>query len=1144
MQNIRHTRVCVAVLLVLGMVLGSLGPNVLAMADKMNIGNGPDEMYKTSNTVVLTQKPTDPTGGFVTMADCSGFTGGTISANTTYTGGTCTVTTAITVQSGYTLRFEASATIIMSNYVNFVVSGTLEIVNSTVTTPSTSYYYQILPQSGSTIRLDNSTIRNFYYGIYAWSGSPRIEITKCNFVGTPSYSYYGIMVSNPTGWIMYTTISSVIYYPIYISSGSNFDIHHNTVTGSYYGVYLSSYSGGFHDNVAQGMTYYSYYIYYPSGTYYNNTGRSSMYGMYVYGGNAVFDNWKITGNTQYGIYAYDSTIAFYNSTITGNSAGDIYSYSWSTTTKGLRLVNCVFNTIASGTSMPVEVYWWTNFTVKWLSNSTPVEGADVTLFDNKGVQFDAAIHMDATGRMDWIPVMEYSQKGSAKTYKVPWAVNVTKKIGDKPYRNATFMNISQGFNQVDFILDDVAPWLSLTSPVPDSITNITNVTISGYTEEWNDTAFPITMVIQHPDGIVEPRVSTAGAFTVNLPLIIEGENMFTITVSDWIPNVYSYTFNMTRDTILPPLTITSPADKILTNVSQVTVSGSTEPGANLTINNEVIALDPDGSFSKVYDLKETWNEYYIKTEDKAGNYREATRSVQRDSIRPEVHIMSPSDGFKTGMNTVQIQGLTEPKAIVTMNGEFIPLAGSTFQSNVKLSPGENVITVIAHDAALNYAQDTIHIFYDDTAPELTVTTPLDGLKTNVERVVISGTVVGATSLTVEGQAVLMEGDAYSYTTTNLKEGRNTLTVTARDDVGNIVRLSRIVYLDTKAPSLSVESPFEGQTMNAVEVTVVGKTDDKLATLTVNGGSVSIVNMEFKATVSLEEGTNTVNLVIKDDVGNTNYLTLNIVRDMSVSLSLTSPVAEAGKEVTVKTDKEEYDISGRTDTDGTVMIGYNKANVDSSGRFSSKVSLKAGENRYTVKSTDMYGNTEYIDVLITMTPKGDGGNDDGGTSAGGLMDSKKPNYINFGLLFMLFILVLGLVAIGVDHRNRMKRWGTEKAIREGLGQADESQASEPVPAAVEDASQVADVAAEAAPAGAAVAAVGTEVAPGAPVNTDPRYAEAQDILSSIEAQIVEAEKEGDDMGIERKKLRIAKKFLEKGEVDNALFHAKKIIEGGD
>jgi len=216
-------------------------------------------------------------------------------------------------------------------------------------------------------------------------------------------------------------------------------------------------------------------------------------------------------------------------------------------------------------------------------------------------------------------------------------------------------------------------------------------------------------------------------------------------------------------------------------------------------------------------------------------------------------------------------------------------------------------------------------------------------------------------------------------------------------------------------------------------------------------------------------------------------------------------------------------------------------VDSSGRFSSKVSLREGENRYTVKSTDQYGNTEYIDVLITMTPKDDGGTGDGGgSSAGGLMESKKPNYINFGMLFLLLILVIGLVAIGADHRNRMKRWETEKAIREGRADAEAPQAADVAPAPVEVAAQGQEVVTEAAEA-APVAATGAEVTP---VSTDPRFAEAQDILSSIEAQVVQAEKEGDDMSTERKKLRIAKKFLEKGEVDNALFHAKKIIEGGE
>jgi hypothetical protein len=426
-----------AVLLVLGMVLGTIGPNVVAMAEKIDIGTGHGDMFGTQNVVVLKKEPTDPTGGFMTMGACTDNFGGvtTISVNTTYTGGTCTVTTAVNIQSGYTLRLEAG--VLLYLHTSMTVSGTLEVVNSTISTSTASYIWTITPYSGSTVRLDNTTLRYYYMALYATSGGARIEVTNCNFQG--GNYYYPIYLNNPSGWFIYSTVAFGAYswgYNLLITSGSNFDVHNCVFTGSYYGIYLSSYSGLLYNTVSQNAVYYAFYMYYSSGTYTNNTAKNSMYGIYAYYGNAILERWTISGNSAYGMYLWYTSMEFHNCTITGSGSGDIYAYSMGTSVVGLKMVNCIFTTVASSTTMPVDVYWWTNFTVKWLSNSTPAEGADVTLIDNKGVQFSTPIHMEATGRMDWVPVMEYSQKGNTKTYKVPWAVNVTKKIGDKAYRNA------------------------------------------------------------------------------------------------------------------------------------------------------------------------------------------------------------------------------------------------------------------------------------------------------------------------------------------------------------------------------------------------------------------------------------------------------------------------------------------------------------------------------------------------------------------------------------------------------------------------------------------------------------------------------------------------------------------------------------
>jgi len=81
---------------------------------------------------------------------------------------------------------------------------------------------------------------------------------------------------------------------------------------------------------------------------------------------------------------------------------------------------------------------------------------------------------------------------------------------------------------------------------------------------------------------------------------------------------------------------------------------------------------------------------------------------------PTLSVFTPSEGFITERNTIQIAGETQPEIKVSVNGAQIKNdENGYFQENITLSPGVNTIIVIAQNKHGKTTQDTRHIIYKD-----------------------------------------------------------------------------------------------------------------------------------------------------------------------------------------------------------------------------------------------------------------------------------------------------------------------------------------------------------------------------------------------------------------------------------------------
>lgn len=129
-----------------------------------------------------------------------------------------------------------------------------------------------------------------------------------------------------------------------------------------------------------------------------------------------------------------------------------------------------------------------------------------------------------------------------------------------------------------------------------------------------------------------------------------------------------------------------------------------------------------------------------------------------------------------------------------------------------LTDGSHTITVNASDYDGNAATSKSVTFkVDTTPPTLSVSSPAAGLITNTAALTVSGTTNDATSSPVtvkitlngtdQGTVTVASSGAFSKTVT-LKEGSNTIVVTATDAVGKASTVTRTVTLDTSAPKIA------------------------------------------------------------------------------------------------------------------------------------------------------------------------------------------------------------------------------------------------------------------------------------------------------------------------------------------------------
>jgi Tol biopolymer transport system component len=583
-----------------------------------------------------------------------------------------------------------------------------------------------------------------------------------------------------------------------------------------------------------------------------------------------------------------------------------------------------------------------------------------------------------------------------------WSATVT--LGDGQHALSAVAtdaagNLSAASTAVSVAIDTQAPAAPVISaPTDGSVSKSPTTTIAGTAE-----AGSTVTVLDGTQALTSVVVDSSGAWSATASLS-EGAHALSAVAVDTTGNtsVSSAAVTVVVDTAAPDVpSISTPTDGSALSAPNVTVSGTAEAGASVTVYADGTAVgtthaDAGGAWTLTTSpLGDGQHAVWATATDGAANTSSASVSVQVavDANAPAAPVItSPDNATVTGGSDVVVAGTAEPNATVHVSdgGAVVATAtadgGGAWATHAQLSDGAHTLVATATDAVGNTSATSAGVTITvDTQPPAapTVTAPVDGAVIATTSLDVSGaTEAGATvTVTVDGAtAGVVATDAagaWSLSVIGLADGAHAVSATAVDTVGNISAASAVthVVVDTTAPDVPViTSPSDGSTTNTHNITVGGTAEpgmhvqvhDGVALL---GTALSGSDGGWSMTASLADGTHQLVVRAADDAGNASTdsapVQLSVDTTAPAPPQLTAPAAGA------LTSNTTVVVSGAAEPgsairiyDGTVRVGA--ATADDTGAWTTTLTLTDGVHTFGADATDAAGNTSATSPARAIT----------------------------------------------------------------------------------------------------------------------------------------------------------------------------------
>jgi len=367
-----------------------------------------------------------------------------------------------------------------------------------------------------------------------------------------------------------------------------------------------------------------------------------------------------------------------------------------------------------------------------------------------------------------------------------------------------------------------------------------------------------------------------------------------------------------------------------------------------------------------------------------------TVKATRKTIAPTVTVTSPTSGGKySGSVLVQATATPDPQfvgsTVVSMwynldgGANSTPVAASTLSTTITPSAGAHTLNVYANDTGGNVGSKSVPFTVDNTAPTLTVTSPVEGTTYGSSSVSLAAALneAGTIWCSVDGGTNSTAAAAPLATTlTGLADGAHTVTVYGADSAGNAATAKLVNFtVDTTAPTVSITAPTEGSTSDTSTVALAATaTGAAQMWYSVDGGtnSTPVAGATLSANMAgLSNGDHNVTVYARDAVGNVGSAIVNFKVDTTTPVvTITSPAEGA---------TTSLGVSLRATISKPASVWYNVDNGTNSTPVTATTSLTvsvtvsgAGAHNITVYAKDSVNQTGQKLVNFTVRVSGGGG----------------------------------------------------------------------------------------------------------------------------------------------------------------------------
>jgi len=382
----------------------------------------------------------------------------------------------------------------------------------------------------------------------------------------------------------------------------------------------------------------------------------------------------------------------------------------------------------------------------------------------------------------------------------------------------------------------------------------------------------------------EEWIDVTGNVTYLLTNLTDGQHNITITAYDSLGWNTSVSFDVYVDLEFDHLDILTPVAGA-TNAQNITLTWAANDWINPVDKVELSVDGQDwfevtGNSYEIIGLGEGDHNLTLRAWDEAGHNATSSVNITIDRTSPIVEILTPlQDQFFNVSDvdlTWQVQDVTDVVCSWRVDGGSwnVTTSNSTAVSN--LSDGQHTLYLSCRDQAGNYANVSVTIKVDATAPVVVITSPMPGEILNGTELTVTWTVTDVSQVTRSWRLDFWPwhtiiGD--TVTLSALGEGNHTLYLSCRDEAGHYTNISVMFEIDTTSPTASCV--FEGDVWSNfwnVTITLSEEIDPVNYTLLINGedmgtGSVLQNSLKIAMDAPLQGTSLSVSLTCEDLAGN-------------------------------------------------------------------------------------------------------------------------------------------------------------------------------------------------------------------------------------------------------------------------------------